>query len=108
MNEFQAAYENSRLTQEYPRDHGKIAAVVAAGRWAVVFHYTVYCNHTDAVLGEAAKLIADYPTEAEAQAAVALEGEHDNPECYYAVAGPRPDEVEVLDLRDPDPSDIPF
>jgi hypothetical protein len=104
-NEFQAAYDLSRRTQEYPRDQAKAAAIAAAGRFAVVLYYFEYCRHTDAVLGQAAKLIADYATEAEAEAALALKGENDDPEHYYAVVGPRPPQ--------PPPSmensdDIPF
>lgn len=84
-NEFQAAYSLSQRTQEYPRDGAKVKALVAAGRFAVVLHYIVYCVHTDATLATATQLVSDHATREEAQAAVAAFPLEEGDEHWYVI-----------------------
>lgn len=104
-NESQAALALSEATQEYPREQHKVDAVVAAGRYAVVLSYIVYCVHTDAALrNPAVKLISEHATRNEAVAA--LPQLEDGDEHWYWIAGPKPPAEPHASA--PDADDIPF
>jgi hypothetical protein len=107
-NESQAAFSLSQRTLEYPQERKRVADLVAQGRHVVVFHYTVTCPHTDAVVGQATQYIADYATFTEAQADHFIHaGDDYDPDFYYEVCSPAEAVVTVtLDLSDSD--EVPF
>lgn len=84
QHEFQAAFEVSRLTAEYPCEKTRIRELRAAGRWVVVDTWLVYCRYTDAVLGTAYKILGDFATEAEARELYEAEngGDFEGPLLY--------------------------
>ncbi|CAM6053510.1 unnamed protein product [Sphagnum tenellum] len=88
MNEFQAAYEISRLTQEYPRQKGVIDQHVAAGKFVLAFHAAQYCRYTDACLGVSAEVVSVYDTRAEADAACDAREDDNGGDFYYMVYPP--------------------
>lgn len=105
-NEFEAAFDCSRRTQEYPRQQAKVDALVAIGRFVLSLHYTVYCNFTDALLGMAVVFVSDHGELAEAEAAqAALNGGDDDPEHYYQIDCHAPKSYISLDNDD---NPIPF
>jgi hypothetical protein len=106
-NESQAAFALSQRTQEYPRDGAKVAAIVAAGRFAVVLHYLVYCVHTDATLATATTLVSDHATREEANAALAAFPLEEGDEHWYVIEPkPAPQPLPVAAVEDY--NDLPF
>ena len=66
-NEFEAAYDQSRI--EFGRKHDdskEIAALIAKGRHVLFLSHPVFCRYTDACLGEDQVLLSDYATREEA------------------------------------------
>lgn len=67
-NEFQRAFEVSRMNTPRIDISGKIAELVKAGRFVVTTNDLVYCRYTDAVIGAQESIAGDYATYAEALA----------------------------------------
>lgn len=111
-NEFAAAYDLSRRDLVADRREGstEIAAVIAAGRFAVVATLPAFCRFTDALIGENSVLDSDYATREEAEVAVAaLYERHGIDDITFTVtpAAPRPP-VEEEPHVDEDPDALPF
>jgi hypothetical protein len=107
-SEHQNALALSRL--EHTDDSGKIAELVKAGRFVVVAHGPAYCRFTDAIYGVRKVYIADYATEAEANADPRYNDDDPDPEVnvlVYPLKPPAPLPVD-LDLLPRGDDEIPF
>lgn len=83
-NEFQRAFEVSRMSEHRIDISGDIAALVAAGRFVVTTDDYVYCRYTDAVLFTQENIAGDFASRAEAEAKVdELSGYCDGFLCVY-------------------------
>lgn len=108
MNEYQAAYENSRSSLP-PDDKGRIRALIAAGRHVVVSWGIPYCPVTDASLPVQEHWVADYATRAEAEAKLAeFEGQQYDDSGYYIAPLGKPIGQSGHDRPAVDHGDIPF
>ncbi len=108
-SELQNAYTMSCLDRR-PDDKGKIAELVAAGRFCVVAWNVEFCRHTDAVLpGTHRSLIADFATREEAEACRRAKyeewGDDGDGECGIDIQGPPPPAPPVPQTNE---SEIPF
>jgi hypothetical protein len=103
-NEFEAAYDLSRMEYDAADELDLIMGHVEAGKYVVVAEVEVCCKFTDALLGVEQRIAGVHDTKEAAQAEAEKLGE-----CY--VVGPddrRPEERAVdarLDIPD---EDIPF
>lgn len=83
-NEFQRAFEVSRMSEHRVDISDKIAAMVAAGRFVVTTDDYVHCRYTDAVLFSQENIAGDFASRAEAEAkADELSGYCDGGLCVY-------------------------
>jgi hypothetical protein len=104
-NEFEAAFDLSRMEYDPADELDLILGHVEAGKYVVVFQHEACCPFTDALLGVEHRVGSVHDTRAEAEAAC---GEEDDALYIMGPDDRTPDEQAMdakLDIPD---EDIPF